>query len=207
MTMSLLSNIPGQTGSHAGATSRHKAESRHLAAVLFNEAKQRLLDINNWGRLCGNEGTEFRLTDAKGELLPDSAPVVGNLIRIKLPVSTSQKEFRWLKIEKFEHTKDLLQDEELFGFCVKPVKDPSGRFDRSPSMHVNNDCNSFLICRTGCLLTAVEYDVNDVSRTESISLLTRLKSQVIAVWSMTGLVRPQWKKLLTGIIKPTFTYA
>jgi hypothetical protein len=207
MTMSLLSTIPGQTGSHAGATSRHKAESRHLAVVLFNDAKQRLLDINNWGRLCGNEGAEFRLTDAKGELLPDSVPVVGNLIRIKLPASTHKKGFSWLKIEKFEQSKDLLKDEELFGFCVKPVKDPSGHFDRNAGSTINDEYNSFLIYRTGCLLTAVEYDVNEMTSVSSVSLLNRLKAQAIAVWSMTGLVRPQWKKLLNGIIKPTFTYA
>lgn len=201
--MSLLSTIPGQTGSHAGATSRHKAESRHLAVVLFNEAKQRLLDINNWGRLCGNEGTEFRLSDAKGELLPDSIPVVGNLIRIKLPASTHKRGFSWLKIEKFEQSKDLLKDEELFGFCVKPVKDPLGHYD----WNGNDECNSFLICRTGCLLTAVEYDIHEMPAIEQSSLLTRLKAQAVAVWSMTGLVRPQWKKLLNGIIKPTFTYA
>jgi hypothetical protein len=205
--MSLLSNIPAQAGSHAGATSRYKAESRHSAVVLFNEAKQRLLDINNWGRLCGNEGSEFRLTDEKGELLPDSLPSVGNLIRIKLPASSNKKGFSWLKIERFEHTKDLLKDEEVFGFCVKPVNSTPGHFERAILLNRHNECNSFLICRTGCLLTAVEYNIHEVPATEKNSFLTKLKTQAITIWSMTGLVKPQWKKLLNGIIKPRFTYA
>lgn len=204
--MSLLSNIPGQkTTNHTGATSRHKAESRHCAVVLFNEAKQRLLDINNWGRLCGNAGAEFRLTDETGELLPGSMPVVGNLIRVKLPASANKAGFSWLKIEKFEHSKDLLKDEELFGFSVKPIKDPTDLFKKNKDVYTGT--NSFLICREGSLLTASEYDINDMESIEAASLFNKIKSYITSVWVMTGLANTQWKKLLNGIIKPAFTYA
>lgn len=209
--MSLLNTIPGQkTGNYTGATSRHKAESRHSAVVLFHEAKHRLLDINNWGRLCGNEGAEFRLTDEKGELLSEPAPVVGNLIRIKLPVGTGKRVnvIKWLRIEKFEHTKDLLKDEELFGFCVKPISNPLDHFKKSSNnSYTTAETNSFLICREGSLLTALEYDINDMPSADTASLFSKLKSYIMAAWVMTGLANPQWKKLLNGIIKPTFTYA
>lgn len=126
--MSLLQHIiPSQSGfEYIGASSNFAADTRHAALVLFNGAKLRLLDINNWTNLYKASHTEFRLTDKYGNLLQTSVPHIGDLIRMRLPIAhgSLEERFGWARIENFESTKDLLKDEDMFGFCVRPLNGP-----------------------------------------------------------------------------------
>ncbi|MCW3077749.1 MAG: Uncharacterized protein JWO32_2358, partial [Bacteroidetes bacterium] len=124
--MSLLEQIiPKQKkGSHTGATSKVELDSRLAAIVRFDEAKKRIIDINNWYKLCGKKGAEFTLTDENGIPLNVVMPKIGNLIRIKLPAppNPNGEGYDWVRIEKVEEEKNKLKDEELFGFRVRPVQ-------------------------------------------------------------------------------------
>ncbi len=203
--MSLLSNIITEqtTGSHPAATAKYKAESRHLAIGLFNEAKYKLLDINNWERLCDGVAAEFRLTDEKGEQI-NSLPVVGNLIRIKLPLQSNHAtEFEWARIEKFESSKDLLKDEEVFGFHVKPVKSPLNNSEIK-SLYANEVTCSFIILRKSDSIIAMECE-KIINKPESF--LNKMRQLIISSLTMIGFSKPQWKKLVSGIVRPSLSYA
>src|SRR4051794_37163262 len=108
--------IPKQfIGAKTGATSSVKASSAEAAKALFNEAKHRLFDINNWQKVCGGKGAAFQLMDKHGNALSQTKPEVGNLIRIKLPAPSNEKGdgYDWVRIEEFENTTNLSNDEEI----------------------------------------------------------------------------------------------
>ncbi len=206
--MSILQNIiPVQTAEdYIGARSNFHAESRHEALVLFNEAKLRLLDINNWTKLCNGKHSEFFLTDKHGVLLQTSVPSVGDLIRIRLPIPSNSMEerFSWVRIEHFESRKDLLKDEEMFGFCVRSVNGPVNNMDTDHTHVYNSEVISyFLIYRKASTIMAVEREKN--SRASTPSLFKKLGYAIIDFLSVMRFSQPKWKKLVNGVLKPSFS--
>ncbi|MES2512855.1 MAG: hypothetical protein V4580_01870 [Bacteroidota bacterium] len=207
--MSILHNIiPASQRSfdYIGASSNFVADSRHAALVLFNGAKLRLLDINNWTKLYEGSHTEFRLTDRYGNLLQTSTPHVGDLIRMRLPIlpNSSEERFGWVRIENFESTKDLLKDEDMFGFCVRPVDGPLD-VDSVDDYKYNSEVISyFLLFRKASTIMAIERDRDQMAHGSSPSLVKKIKNILHEILASMKLSRSRWTRLMDGLLKPSF---
>jgi hypothetical protein len=208
--MSILHNIiPSSQRSfdYIGASSNFVADSRHAALVLFNGAKLRLLDINNWTKLYEGSHTEFRLTDRYGNLLQTSTPNVGDLIRMRLPIlpNTSEERFGWVRIENFESTKDLLKDEDMFGFCVRPVDGPLDMNSVDADYKYNSEVISyFLLFRKASTIMAIERDRDQMAHGSSPSLVKKMKNILNEIMAAMKLSRSRWTRLMDGLLKPSF---
>jgi hypothetical protein len=177
--------------------------TRHDAILLFETAKSRLLDVNNWHRLCGPPTGEFQLTDADGNELSHKEARVGNLIRIKLPApSNAEGEgYDWVRIEEFENRKDLLKDQDVFGFRVRPVKSPFHRDPAAAHFYTSGATSTFLIVRVSSKVTAMEKGRNEVPNGKVRAAISKFRNLLIAVGAWFGLSKSQWTKLVKGIIK------
>src|SRR3954465_15989331 len=114
LTLTVMSHaekiIPNQKhGGRTGATYKKETPTRHDAINLFNEAKTRLLSIDQWDRLCGKGSAHFQLCDEKGNPIVKANPRVGDLIRINLPAPPNAEVsgYDWVRIEEFVNDKDL----------------------------------------------------------------------------------------------------
>jgi len=195
--------VPQQKkGAKTGATARRRCSSRHNAMMLFNQARFRLLDINKWYLLSGKKGAEFQLTDAGGEPIESSLPAVGNLVRIKLPAPQNKAGdgFDWVRIEKFETRKNQLTDEELYGFRVRPVKNPAHNSGRSAHFYTNDATSTFLVHRKNCTVCVLERGRNEVPNPAG-SLLNKARNLFVALPAMLGFSKPQWQNLVDGILQ------
>jgi hypothetical protein len=196
--------IPKQyIGAQTGATAKLKANRRHDALILFQDASKRLLDINNWQRLCGNMGAEFTLTDKNGKPLYGEKPEIGNLIRIKLPAPSNKEGdgFDWVKIEDFEDSRSLLSDSEVFGFRVRPVENPMNRAGNPAHFYTGDATSTFLIIRYSHTVFAIERGKNEVPN-DADSWVVKLRNKLVAISAMIGLSKPQWQKLCDGLLTP-----
>ncbi len=196
--------IPEQrTGGETGATSKVIVATHQDAIALFDQCKRRLVDINNWKKLCGDVGAEFHLTDNKGNLLHRTLPEVGNLIRIELPAPPNKTGdgYDWVRIEAFEDCKDLVKDEEVFGFRVRPVENPNNKNGESAHFYKSSATSTFLVRRINYTVYALERGKNEVPNDKPSSLLNKLRNIIIAFAAMIGLSKPQWKNLVNGILK------
>ncbi|MES2130830.1 MAG: hypothetical protein V4506_00690 [Bacteroidota bacterium] len=176
-----------------------EAVSRHEAFVLFENAKKRLNDINNWELLCGKSPAEFQLTDDMGNLLDSSVPQIGNLIKVRLHApSNGENKYIWYKVEDFIHEKNLLRDTEDFGFNVVQITDP----------FLTNETNlegvtcTFLVTRSGCTVSAVEVErTKIVTSTNGMPLFDKIKEKITDAFSLVGSPNPQWKSLVNGVLQ------
>ncbi|MCD6019196.1 MAG: hypothetical protein K0S53_2317 [Bacteroidetes bacterium] len=196
--------VPKQKkGSHTGARTTLKAGNREKAIEIFELAKQRLLNINAWQSISGKGSAEFKLTDKSGNLLRFKKPRIGNLIRIKLmaPENKSGSGYDWVRIEAFKHTKDLLKDEEQYGFRVRPVQNPFEKNDESAHFYTSAASSTFLLTRQGSVLSAMEIGRNEIPNSHPDSFLNKVRNVIVAIAAMAGLAHPQWKNLVTGILK------
>ncbi len=196
--------IPEQfTGSQTGATSKLKLNTRHEALLHFQAARERLSDINNWQKLCGSGSAEFTLTDPYGNPLSVSKPKIGNLIRIKLPAPPNQEGdgYDWVRIEAFEDNKTLVSDSEIYGFRVRPVENPKNKTGNSAHFYTNEATSTFLVIRYSHSVFALERGKNEVPN-NSREWLANLRNKLVAVIAMMGFSKPQWKKLVDGVLVP-----
>ena len=171
-----------------------EASSRHEAFVLFENARKRLNDINNWQLLCGKTPAEFHLTDEAGNLIIDRAPETGNLIRVRC-YDKGKDKFIWYRIEAFIHEKNLLKDTEDFGFRVIQVSDPQVPQDIQEGI----TC-TFVVTRSGCKVSAVEAERSKVFVNEGAPVLVQLKDKLQQMFSWVSSSNQQWKSLIHGVL-------
>ena len=196
--------IPRQfIGSQTGATSRLEADTRHEALLLFQNASNRLMDINNWQKICGGEGAEFTLTDKQGEKVNNGHPKIGDLIKIKLPGPANKEGegFDWVRIEEFEDSKSLLSDSEVFGFRVRPVENPKNKTGNGAHFYTTDATSTFLIIRYSHSVFALERGKNETPNDRG-SWTTKIRNWVVALAAMIGLSKPQWQRLMSGLLTP-----
>ena len=122
-----------------GASAQQETATRHDAILLFEKARARLLDVNRWQELAGPGSAEFRLCDASGKELNRTRPAIGDLVRIKLPAPSNSEGsgYDWVRVEEFESHKDLLKDQDIFGFRVRPVSSPFDRDDTTAHFYTS----------------------------------------------------------------------
>jgi len=186
---------------NATATAKSNTDSRHSAFVLFSQAKNRLLDINNWYKLCGKSGAEFYLTDNLGNPTHSLIPKVGNLIRIKLPAPRNKTcdGYDWVEIEKFIKSKDVYNDVEAYGFRVRPTECPIDKSHQVAHFYNIKATSSFMIYRKSETVYVMERGRNERPNISG-SVLNKLRSILISLPGMIGFSNPQWKKLVNGIL-------
>ena len=202
--MNLVNKIvpKNYTGTESGATSKTKCDTRHHALNLYKQAKYRLLDINNWHRICDYKGAEFKLTDAEGNLLLKPTPEQGNLIRIKLPAPRNKKGdgYDWVRIEKIQNEKKEESDEELCGFRVRPIKKPDSNDNTSAHFYTDKASSTFLVYRKTTFIYVMERGRNEIPNIKG-TLFNKLRNALVAITAMLGLSKPQWQKLVQGVLK------
>ena len=189
-------------GIKTGASTYAESPTRHDAILLFEEAKKRLLNINQWHVLCGEGSAVFQLTNDKGQPV-NRNPVKGDLVRIKLPAPPNNQGdgFDWVRIEEFENTKDLLKDQDIFGFRVRPVQNPLDNSSDPAHFYRSTATSTFLVVRTSSIVTALEKGRNETPNNGSQSIFGRIRNVAIAIAAWLGISKLQWGKLVKGIIK------
>jgi hypothetical protein len=171
-----------------------EASSRHEAFVLFENAKNRLNDINNWQLLCGKTPAEFQLTDDMGNFVSASVPQTGNLIKVRC-YTKGQSKFIWYRIEEFIHEKNLLKDTEDFGFKTIQVSDPM-----LPQTDKGITC-TFVVTRSGCKVSAVEAERSSVIVNDGLPVFIKVKEKLQDVFSWINSSNQQWKSLINGVLQ------
>jgi hypothetical protein len=193
-----------QKGFRTGASTHEEKATRHDAILLFEIAKSRLLNVNNWHRLCGPPTGEFRLTDDKGNEVSRNEARVGDLIRIKLPAPKNAEGggYDWVRVEEFENRKDLLKDQDIFGFRVRPVKSPfAGEKNAEAHFYTSSATSTFLVMRVSSKVTAMEKGRNEVANNKPGALFSKVRNLFLSVGAWLGLSHSQWSKLVRGVIK------
>ncbi|MCE3258768.1 MAG: hypothetical protein K0S12_409 [Bacteroidetes bacterium] len=201
--MATTSLIPPQfLGAKTGATAKTDSDSRHEAILVFRSAQKKLLDINNWYYYAGETGAKFTHTDAYGNKINNSKPEIGDLIRVELPAPGNKAGdgYDWVRIEAFESASDVLKDEEIFGFRVRPIKNPLDQQNEVAHFYTSTATSTFLLIRSSNKVIAMERARNEKPNTKVFSFFNKIRNYVIALAAMAGLSNPQWKLLMKGLI-------
>lgn len=171
------------------------------AKELFRAAKNRLLNINLWDKICGKLSAVFQLTDDKGNDIKGD-PQVGNYFKIDIPGpgTASGKGYDWVRVEAVEENKNEHEDSESILIRVRPADNPSTNDANVAHFFSDKATSNFVVSRIKNVVTAAVYGRNEVPNTTTDKPLDKTRNAVVGTTAIAGFSNPQWKSLANGVL-------
>ncbi len=191
-----------EEGMHKDIDAQTITDTVEEARQLFKVVKSRLLDVNNWDKLCGAASAEFTLTDADGKKV-EGKPEVGLFFKIDVPGPGSRTGggFDWVKVEAIEENNEVNDDREFIIIRVRPSDNPTTTDKDVAHFFSDKATSNFLILREKNTVTAAVLGRNEVANTDqSTGLLDKLRNAVVGISAALGISNPQWKSLVNGLL-------
>ena len=206
--MKARANTPGKkivpvqyTGSRTGAAYTVICNSPEEAKALFSRSKERFFDINNWSKLSGMAGANFKMLDARGN--PATLLQRDEYIRIDLPGpgTFAGEGYDWVIVEDIQHVMDTNVDEEWIAFRVRPVQAPFSSSGDIAHFYTQEATSTFILKRMNCHLTAAEGGRNEKPNIETENALDNIRNAAVANGAILGVAQAQWKTLMHAILE------
>ncbi|MBD0333839.1 MAG: hypothetical protein ICV66_14445 [Chitinophagaceae bacterium] len=172
------------------------------AKQLFESAKRRLLNVNNWNKICGKASADFNLTDEKGQEI-EGEPKVGFHLKIDIPGpgGSTGKGFDWVRVEAIEQNENKNEDEEFVVMRVRPSDNPLVAEDDVAHFFSDKATSNFVVLREKNVVTAAVLGRNEIANTSKThSFIDKLRNAVVGTGALGGLSKPQWKSLVRGVL-------
>jgi hypothetical protein len=171
------------------------------AKKLFRQARENLLHVNDWNLIAGKGSAIFQVINNRGEKTNDCVKE-GNYLRISIPVvpGTSEGEGAdWVIVEKInEEDRD---DYQYVGILVRPTPPPFSEEKKAAHFFDTDATSTFSIERKKRKVIAAVNGRNEKPNTHVKNLATVIRNFCVALAAMAGLNKPQWKKLVKGLLR------
>ena len=166
------------------------------AKEFFQEAKQRLLSINNWHQYAGSATADFQLTDEKGKSV-NRSPQKGDHFKIDIPApgSVTGDGHDWVQVEEIE------DEEYCIGIRVRPATNPTNERKDVAHFFSEDATSTFVVKKEGKKITAGVYGRNEKPNTDTETLKDKVRNAAVATGAISGFSKLQWKTLVNGLIK------
>ncbi len=195
-------SLPNQEeGSEKNIETTQELNSTEEAKELFNQAKKRLLDVNQWQQICGKMSAVFKLADEKGNDI-EGDPKAGNYFKIDIPGpgTASGKGYDWVRVEAVEENKNEQEDSESILIRVRPADNPSTGDNNIAHFFSEKATSNFVVSRSKNVVTAAVYGRNEVPNTATDKPLDKTRNAVVGATAIAGFSNPQWKSLANGVL-------
>jgi hypothetical protein len=171
------------------------------ARKLFDIARNRLLNINQWDELCGHPSATFRLTDQDGKEINRKAEK-GDYFKIDLPAppSTEGKGNDWVYIEAIEEISDSDGIKESIAIRVRPAANPKDKGENVAHFFKEESTSSFVVKRQATEVKAAVYGRNEVPNTSTSNVIDKVRNVIVALTAILGFSNVQWKSLVKGLL-------
>ena len=194
--------VPAQeVGSATNAEYTYTAASTDEAIVDFQDACERLLNVNNWHEYAGKGTASFQVTDQNG-VDTEAAIRQGYYFKIDIPGPgpVTGEGFDWVRVEAIDSSSNPEEDWESIAVRVRPASNPNNQ--KSDVAHFFSDeaTSNFVLRRNGTTITAGVYGRNEIPNTAAENILDKTRNAAVGLTAASGLSLVQWKSLVKGII-------
>jgi len=193
--------IPAQhTGKSLDIKDSRTFDSESDSKFFYQEAKNRLLQINKWYEIANLPVASFEHLDSFGEHSMET-PQEGDFIKIDIPgpgLNTTGG-YDYVQIEQIDESSDASQD--LITLTLRPSSLPNLEDDHETKHFFKNMASSSIqVKRDGKTVEANYFGRNEVINLELDSLLDKLRNLFVALGAKLGASSSQWKALISGIL-------
>ena len=170
------------------------------AQTLYDMARRKLLDVNNWKKIAGAITAQFQIIDEKGKEVAREVKK-GDYLRINIPGPGSKEGdgYDWVLVEELKEINNgSLQS---VGFRVRPNENPFSEKNETAHFYSKEATSSFIVTRENANVFSWIVDRNLLPNTESESLVDKVRDVVVGVSAIAGFSKVQWQGLADGLIK------
>ncbi|MBC7849815.1 MAG: hypothetical protein H7Y31_08765 [Chitinophagaceae bacterium] len=194
--------IPTQiTGEKSDYEYSIPAESPEEAAKIFRDAAARLLDVNEWNKLCGAGSATFRLANDRGKDLKEVLQA-GRYIKIDIPGPGTKtgEGYDWVYVENIEMRR-LSESSECLAITVQPAQNPTAGHSSVAHFFSSESSSTFLLCNNRNSVTMSVHGRNEVPNTHTSKPLDNIRNKLVAKSAIAFMSAVQWKRLVRGVIE------
>jgi len=175
-----------------------KTESE--AQRLYDIAKKKLLNVNNWNRIAGAVTARFLIIDKKGNEV-DREVQKGDYLRIDIPGPGTKEGggFDWVLVEELNEIRQ--PSVQSVGFRVRPNENPFGQRNETAHFYSKEATSSFIIIREKTKIIAWIIDRNLRPNTEQESLADKIRDVAVGISAIAGFSKVQWQGLANALIE------
>jgi len=175
-----------------------KTESE--AQRLYDIAKKKLLNVNNWNRIAGAVTARFQIIDKKGNEV-DREVQKGDYLRIDIPGPGTKEGggFDWVLVEELNEIRQ--PSVQSVGFRVRPNENPFGQRNETAHFYSKEATSSFIIIREKTKIIAWIIDRNLRPNTEQESLADKIRDVAVGISAIAGFSKVQWQGLAKALLE------
>ena len=167
------------------------------ARTAFQDAKQRLLEVNRWQELTGSFFANFQLTDQQGQPVSGSVRK-GNLFKIDIPGPGTNDGFDWVYVEEINQY--VQENTENISIVVRPCSSPDAGNKAISHFYGSESTSTFSLTRENNKVTAAIYDKNVKPNTDSETTLDQIRNSIVGATAIMIFSKIQWKRLTQGLL-------
>ncbi|HYE56404.1 MAG TPA: hypothetical protein VD996_16255 [Chitinophagaceae bacterium] len=192
---------PQEEGTETNTEQSKELDTPAQAKEFYLLVKQRLLNVNDWEKLCGAGSADFTLTDQQGTEA-DRAAQQHDHFRIDIPGpgTVTGQGYDWVRIESIEEVSSQEDDTECITIRVRPATNPKGGGDDVAHFFTDDATSNFMVCRRGRTVTAGVYGRNEKPNTDAEKAVDKARNTMVALSAIAGISKLQWKSLVNGLI-------
>lgn len=193
--------VPKNTdGKEITAESSVKFRSAHEAKQFYQTARQRLLNVNDWGNLAGSLSASFQLTDASGHNI-DRQVKEGDHFRIDItgPGSNAGEGYDWAMVEATREINE--EDVDSIAIRVRPARNPATPNAAVAHFFSEHSSSTFVLTRELNMVTASVYDRNIEANEETTEPVDKIRNSIVGLAAKHGFSHLQWKALVNGFVE------
>lgn len=201
------SQVPAQeTGSEMNAVEKITLGSEAEAIHFFKTVKERLLDVNEWGKIAELPMSTFKLTDEKGAEVQRKA-TDGDYFKIDIPGPGTKagEGYDWVVIEAIKE--EVHEGVEILSMRARPTTNPLNDDPNIAHFLEDTATSTFQVKRIGNVIYAEEHGRNEVPNTNTDRTIDNIRNTLVGWSAKLGFSYPQWKSLVKGLINTENKYS
>ncbi len=192
--------IPVQeTGAATDVIEKKNFDSLANARSAFLQARDLLLDVNNWHTLCGAASSKFILTDSDGKEIQRNAQE-GDHFKIDVPGpgSATGEGYDWVKIECIEEK--INGNEGVVCITVRPATNPNNANPDIAHFFTEEASSSFVVRQKGLEVNAEVHGRNEKPNTNAEQKIDKIRNFLFGIGATAGASKLQWTSLVKGLL-------
>jgi hypothetical protein len=170
------------------------------ATSFFKLVKDRLVTVNNWGKIAGALSADFTLTNEQGQEI-STFPETGNYFKIDIPAPgiITGEGYDWVQIEEVKEESEA--NSESVAIRVRPASSPVNERQDVAHFYTDEATSNFIVKREGTKVTAGVYGRNDKPNVKAETLLDKARNAIVGSGAVSGFSKLQWKALVSGLLE------
>ena len=177
------------------------AASSSEAERIYASSINRLLDINNWEKICGIGSAAFQLTDSDGNEV-NRKVWESDLIRIDIPGPGPSlgEGYDWVAVERIDESEDHESNTAYVSITVRPSSNPATSDNNTAHFFSEEATSTFIVRKDNRRVIAEVHGRNELINSNTGKTVDNLRNTIVAKTATRAFSDIQWKSLVKALV-------